>query len=663
MRYKGIDLTANNTPSYLFSRQLGLSEHVPRVVRDSALLTNVICTHDDEYPAIGPDLSQPPNQINPEPPTYCIRFCPVPNYHHLLGLTNEDGRVAVQDTSILTPKIPMTGFPCHNNAIFDLCWSPVNVNTMVTVSGDMKVSVWDSNGGTGDSLTMTNVREFSGHSRSVKCVEWRPGTDSQLVTGARDNCIMLWDTRDKSDTSPDNLIRGAHCVISGHTNKKKKESRDTSSSQGVVTSLAWVDSNTLVSAGDKDGVIKLWDLRKNYSLYKGEPVPKLEINHPGDSSTVGYTSLAVSPCQCYVFASCMDDKIYKYDVINGSSIPESVYTGSSIKNFFIKMALSPCGRYIACGSADNWAYLWSVDSPGTPVARLGEAMAEVTSVSWSWDMSKSHLSTLVTASDDMRHHIWRQLSFTPDQEQVRARLELLGKVDTKKRVVHPPATPSVKTPRRSAPVTPGVSGRKMTPSIKSFLTPSNLKASTLELTPTNEEKRGLKRRQSIFNDENSPESIDNPKQESCRNLSDSISKMLSSESSKCSFTPESYQSPTKKVSCSPVKRCYVTPRRLGSPLKLFSPLRERTIPQSPTANLPNFNIDGRSPRATANCRKQINKVGTNWLTAYAKEKKQGGENPSREKLKAAISGLSSKDSTGFTKIRSKPGKKKVVKLK
>ena len=89
----------------------------------------------------------------------------------------------------------MTGFPCHNNAIFDLCWSPVNVNTMVTVSGDMKVSVWDSNGGTGDSLTMTNVREFSGHSRSVKCVEWRPGTDSQLVTGARDNCIMLWDTR------------------------------------------------------------------------------------------------------------------------------------------------------------------------------------------------------------------------------------------------------------------------------------------------------------------------------------------------------------------------------------------------------------------------------------------------------------------------------------
>ena len=49
------------------------------------------------------------------------------------------------------------------------------------------------------------------------------------------------------------------------------------------------------------------------------------------------------------------------------------------------------------------------------------------------------------------------------------------------------------------------------------------------------------------------------------------------------------------------------------------------------------------------------------MTAFAKEKKQGGQNPSQEK--AAISGLSSKDSTGFTKIRTKPGKKKVVKLK
>merc|ERR1712098_4359 len=177
------------------------------------------------------------------------------------------------------------------------------------------------------------------------------------------------------------------------------------------------------------------------------------------------------------------------------------------------------------------------------------------------------------------------------------------------------------------------------------------------------EKRGLKRRQCSFNDENSPEPVNNPKQETCRNLSDSISKMLSSDSSKCSFTPESYQSPTKKVSFSPVKRLHVTPRRIGSPLKLFSPLRERSIPQSPTANLPNFNIDGRSPRAIVSCRKQMNKPGTNWLTAFAKEKKQGGENGSQDKLKAAISGLSSKDSKCFTKIKQKPGKKKVVKLK
>ena len=658
MRYKGIDLRLQNVSSYYTSSQLGLGQRMPRCVQDSGLLSSIVCLHDDEYPAIGPDLSQPANQINPEPPTYCLRFCPVPGHHNLLALANEDGRVAIQDTSKLTPKIPMTGHPCHDNAIFDLTWSQTNVNTMVTVSGDQKVCVWDISGNNDDNLNMKRVREFSGHSRSVKCVEWRPEADNQLVTGARDNCIMLWDTRDRSDTTPDNVIRGAHSVATCQANKRKRDNNSTSG-QGVVTSLAWVDSNTLVSAGDKDGVVKMWDLRKNYSLYKGEPVAKMEIHHPGDSSTVGYTSLSVSTCQSHVYVSCMDDKIYKYNIVSGDQTPEAVFTGSSIKNFFIKMSLSPCGRYIAGGSADNWAYVWNTSSPGSPVARLGEAMAEVTCVAWSQDMTRSHLATLVTASDDMKHQIWRLPPQVPDNDDIKYSLDLLNKVDVKKIPSHPPGTPSVKTPRRIAQTTPGLSSKKQTPSIKSFLTPSNIKTPKAQLTPTNEERRGLKRRQCSFNDENSPEYSGTK-----RDLTSSISSLLSSPASKCSFTPQTYKSPTKKISCSPVKKCHLTPRRIGSPLKLFSPLREIRMPQSPTANLPNFNIDGRSPRGTVNKNKGRKAAGTNWLTAYAKEKKQGTDASSQSKLKETIVGLSSKSNQRFSKIDpKKPSKKKVVRLK
>ena len=118
------------------------------------------------------------------------------------------------------------------------------------------------------------------------------------------------------------------------------------------------------------------------------------------------------------------------------------------------------------------------------------------------------------------------------------------------------------------------------------------------------------------------------------------------------------------MSCSPVKRCQVTPRRLGSPLKLFSPLREIRPPQSPTANLPNFNIDGRSPRSATRVARE-RKLGSNWLTAYAKEKKQGlDSSKSQNKLKDAIGSIPSKNTQGFAKLSTKKGsKKKVVTLK
>ena len=62
--------------------------------------------------------------------------------------------------------------------------------------------------------------------------------------------------------------------------------------------------------------------------------------------------------------------VFSYNTLSaGSSEPGAVYTGARITNFFIKMSVSPCGRYLAAGSADNWAHIWSVDRPGAPVAR------------------------------------------------------------------------------------------------------------------------------------------------------------------------------------------------------------------------------------------------------------------------------------------------------
>jgi len=669
LQYGGVSLKPYNITSYTAATQLGLPNHLPRTVQDQGLLSNLICTEDDYYPAIAPNQNNP--NVNPEPPTYCLTFCPVPGFLHMLGMANEDGRVLIQDTSKVLSKEPQSGFSCHDNAIFDLTWSEVSASTMVTVSGDQKVCVWDI--GEGD--RGSKVRELRGHNRSVKCVEWREGTNTQFATGGRDNTVLVWDTRDKSDTEPDNAIRGAHSTAQGSNRRKagSMSSPSFTSPQGVVTALAWVDDNTLASCGDNDGVVKLWDLRKNYSLYKRDPMPKLELYHPGHSTTMGYTSLSLSPCKNYLYAACMDDTIYKYDIVNGFQEPLGKYTGASIKNFFTKMSVSPCGRYIVSGSLCNWAYLWNTNSDGGPVARLGEHRAEVTCVAWSKAFTRGGLATLVTASDDMKHLIWRP-RWEDDESKISGKVEMLQKQD--KKIEHSPFKPlpitpstSNKTPRRSLLLTPGT-GKKQTPSIKSFLTPkvklTPVVESPINVTPTNEVKRGVKRRQTLdFNDENCPqqEPAKIARHDSCnRNLSTSISSLYTSPA-KCEFTAYNYKSP-RKLSSSPVKLPVNSPRRLCSPLKLFSPLRE--LPSShcsPTANLPNYVKDGTSPRTVKHTGVAKHTRGNNWLTNYTKEKKVGA---GQAQMKEALCGLT-KQTGGFSKVNrkkeSKKSTKKVVKLK
>ena len=635
LRYRGREVTPYSLTSYLHSEQLGHQQALPRHLQDRVLLCPVACSREERFSSIAPDLTA--RNVNPEPPLYSLKFCPVTGHQQLLALANEDGRIAVQDTSQIFHGA-MLGLSCHDNAIFDIAWSEVTASNLVTVSGDQKVRLWDI----AQPDTVVKLREFGGHSRSVKCVQWRPGGGSQFSTGSRDNSILLWDSRDRSDTVPSNAIRAAHTLASAQTSKRRRE-HGGSAAPGVVTALAWLDDTALVSVGDKDGVVKVWDLRKNYCAYKRDPLPRLEISHPGDSSTVGYTALCPTPCRNYLYVSCMDDKIYKYDMVNAFQSPSAVYTGASIKDFFTKMSVSPCGRYIASGSGDNWAYIWHSSSPGSPVARLGPSDAEVTCVDWSHQTDRP-LAALVTASDDMKHQLWRHHDDPLAPEDIWASLELLDKRDSVK-----VNTQLVVTPSRCPAVTPKTS-KKQTPSIKSFLTPGI--SNKVETTPTNEEKRGLKRRKSIFNDENSADSS------SCRNLSASISGLLASPTSKCSFTPETYRSPTKKVSSSPLKASVSTPRRIASPLKLFSPLREIRMSQSPTANLPNLVEDGTSPRGPFK-REKKQRPGSNWLTAYAKEKKLGLEGSS--KMKEAISALPK--SSGFSKVKPKKSKKKDVQLK
>lgn len=620
-----------SVPGFVHRLQLGTASRPDRRTLDYLKISPLQCLVEDDYMGIAPTTD------NPEPPTYAMRFCPVPGHQHILGLANEDGRLAFQDTSKVNPKVGMKGLSAHNNAIFDFAWRPDSAASLVTVSGDQRAALWDV--GTG---ALVNIRTYRGYSRSVKCVEWRVGCRDMFATGARDNNILLWDTRDNRD-KPDNAIRGAHSAM---PDRRRKVGSSPSPVNCSVTALGWLDDNSLVSTGDNDGVVKVWDIRKNYGMYKREPVPKLEISHPGTSSTQGYTALSVDPTGCYVYVTCMDDTIYKYDIINGLSRPVAIYTGASIKNFFIKSSLSDCGSYLCCGSSDHRAVIWATSSPGGPVAELGPHEAGVTCVSWARQASW----TLATCSDDVRHRLWR-LGRVGDKQLLSGTATMMGKVDRPLLQMSPVKTELVTPSRRL--VTPTTGGRtprsgvrNATPSIKSFfLTPSGgANASCLTpvgdlshpATPVSERSRGSKRRLTdSMCDEDSSSRLPDVK---AARLQSSLEQLieatpLHNSPIKCTFSPSSYRSPIKSSSA-----VQGSPRYLGSPFKqnLDSPLAKvpfasplpkdlrppLTAIQSPTANLPNLIVDGTSPHRPPLSKPRSRQ--TDWLTNYGKQRKKEG---------------------------------------
>ncbi len=95
----------------------------------------------------------------------------------------------------------------------------------------------------------------------------------------------------------------------------------------------------LLSCGDKDGTVKMWDLRRTYSHYKGDPMPANRFRHPGDTGMNGMTSLAVDHPGGggrFAYASCRDSRVYRWDLVRAEELPDRHYVGCKIGSFFAR---------------------------------------------------------------------------------------------------------------------------------------------------------------------------------------------------------------------------------------------------------------------------------------------------------------------------------------
>ncbi|XP_011496586.1 PREDICTED: protein lethal(2)denticleless-like [Ceratosolen solmsi marchali] len=370
---------------------------------DIALL-RLKCYREDAYQGVSANVNAA--DYNPKPPIFACKFSSANQYSQVIALVNEDGKLALQDTTVkYESQEPLEGIQAHNNAIFDIAWMPQELK-LITASGDLTACLWDV------SSEMKQLQVFAGHTNSIKSAVFRNQDKAVFATGARDGAIMIWDIRasHSGQPKPDNLIFNAHEMkvsCGGKQRKLLSQSVKSCKSQSV-TALAFQDDYTLFSCSAGDGLIKAWDLRKNYTIHKKEPIAKHTMNYGGKSNTYnGFTSLLICPSGITMYASCVDKKIYAYNLSSYNPNPIAEYHGHGSHNkmltFFVKACLSPDGKYLASGSNNESGYIWHTRNPGKPLIRLSGHRDEVTCVAW----CNSGETKIVTCSDDSCHRVWR----------------------------------------------------------------------------------------------------------------------------------------------------------------------------------------------------------------------------------------------------------------
>ncbi|KAL7269547.1 hypothetical protein RUND412_007789 [Rhizina undulata] len=353
------------------------------------------------------------------------------NTNSLVGIGDETGVVRLLDSGKDERfEVPHFSIMCHDNAIFDLAWSPDD-HQMATASGDQSVRITDV-------MTKKTTALLLGHRSTVKQAAYNPDTPAILASCSRDGNIHIWDLRcvgvPSDDDSvvaqkPVNSIFGAHVEpITG----PKKRGWNAKPHIVSVTSLVWAGGDKIFSGSEGNAVVKLWDIKACHTRRKTAVAiesSKLPAHHsqPGHRP-FGLNSLSLSRNGSTIYSLCKDSVVYAYASSSLRSGPLHAYTHPRLhaSTFYVKTALSRDGTLLATGSSDGVPLVFPTDEryldkrmykdhpEGSKAAmidqhmRVGRGAAlvrghekEVTDVSWTND------GDLVTISDDYHARCWR----------------------------------------------------------------------------------------------------------------------------------------------------------------------------------------------------------------------------------------------------------------
>ncbi|KAG5447380.1 Denticleless [Clonorchis sinensis] len=337
-----------------------------------------------------------------------------PTFSDLILIAQEDGLVHLYNTSLEGAVAFIQDYEAHANAVFDVKWLPSG-SAFLTASGDQSIRLIDAEQG-------IVQQQFFGHTMSVRSLALMPSDSNIFASASRDGSIRLWDLRLKSDaincrgipgTPSIGLIPQCHLPnwsgttesYSPTSRRPRTPSRRASCDAQSVTSVVFMSDNTLLSAGSTDGSIKMWDLRRVFSTNNGKKKvkPKCVFPYRGISQKrSGYSDLRLDSLRTRLYANCLDNVVYEYDLTRQSTSPAFVYTGHQTDSFYIKLDLSPDDGYLICGSSDRRAHIYAVGQRRQCPIMLSGHNGEVSIPRW----CPGDPTRIVTLSDDSRAFVW-----------------------------------------------------------------------------------------------------------------------------------------------------------------------------------------------------------------------------------------------------------------
>ncbi|KAK9248224.1 WD40-repeat-containing domain protein [Lipomyces tetrasporus] len=290
-------------------------------------------------------------------------------HHAVSAVGGEDGIVHILDTDAAGPafQLPIMKLACHDNAIFDLSFSPTDTH-LATASGDQTARIFDLQRQQCTSI----LRPCDAH--SVKQVKFEDTPSSRnpaiIATSTRGGTISLFDTRVRKGGSAE-IYPVAQIMRAQNPEKGRRATKSTPARS--VTSLEFLDDTTLLSAGEASGSCRMWDLRKA-SLERKYLQPYAQT--VGGDKDHGVTSIAVDFAGARLWTMSKSGGLFAYPLTGRDQCePMECVRDPRLKvdSFYVKMSVASeeaiqnaglNGRYIACGSSENAVVVVPLSRPG-----------------------------------------------------------------------------------------------------------------------------------------------------------------------------------------------------------------------------------------------------------------------------------------------------------